>query len=218
MNPISTNGYQSAKANAAMMGAKLVEYAETDDMAITTITTDSKQKNFENVSEYAKYLGEQYGINQAAKSIGGVPTTINVPTHVLQQAFNDPEAREWLEENLKILQQPAKKPIFGEFVSLSYTIDSVGSITTMAVGTNDPDGSIARANANRKQEEAREKERLLQERIEAKKEEEKRLEKLREKGEANGQIQVTISGDNAKAEQAGLANALQSGIVLDMKI
>ena len=50
------------------------------------------------------------------------------------------------------------------------------------------------------------------------KEEEKRLEKLREKGEANGQIQVTISGDNAKAVQAGLANALQSGIVLDMKI
>lgn len=216
MNPIS-NGYQSAKANAAMLGAKLVEYAETDDMAIATVTNDSKQK-FENVGEYAQYLGEKYGINQAGKSVGGVPTTINVPTHVLQQAFNDPEAREWLEENLKILQQPAKKPMFGEFVSLSYTIDSVGSITTMAVGTNDPDGSIARANAKRKQEEAREKERLEQERIEAKKEEEKRLEKLREKDEANGTIQVTISSDSAKAAQAGLANALQSGIALDVKM
>ena len=217
MNPIHTSGYQNAKANAAMLGAKVVEHTETENMAATTITNDSKKKEFASVGEYAKYLGEQYGINQAAKSIGGVPTTINVPSHVLQQAFNAPEAREWLEENLKILQQPAKKPMFGEFVSLSYTIDSVGSITTMAGGTNDPDGSIARANAKRKQEEAREKERLEQERIEAKKEEEKRLEELREKGD-NGQIQVTISGESAKAVQAGLANALQSGIALDVKM
>ncbi|MDE7317060.1 MAG: hypothetical protein K2N12_04945 [Helicobacter sp.] len=216
MNPIHTSGYQNAKANAAMLGAKVVEHTETENMAATTITNDSKKKEFASVGEYAKYLGEQYGINQAAKSIGGVPTTINVPSHVLQQAFNDPEAREWLEENLKILQQP-KKPMFGEFVSLSYNVDSVGSITTMAVGTNDPDGSIARANAKRKQEEAREKERLEQERIEAKKEEEKRLEELREKGD-NGQIQVTISGESAKAVQAGLANALQSGIALDVKM
>ncbi len=217
MNPINTSGYQAAKANAAMLGARVVSYTETEDMVMTTITNDSKQKEFASVGEYAKYLGEQYGINQAAKSIGGVPTTINVPSHVLQQAFNDPEAREWLEENLKILQQPAKKPMFGEFVSLSYTIDSVGSITTMAVSTNDPDGSIARTNAKRKQEEAREKERLEQERIEAKKEEEKRLEELREKGD-NGQIQVTISGESAKAVQAGLASALQSGIALDVKM
>lgn len=56
MNPIS-NGYQSAKANAAMLGAKLVNYVETEDMA-TTVTNDSKQKRFENVGEYAKYLSE----------------------------------------------------------------------------------------------------------------------------------------------------------------
>ena len=217
MNPINTSGYQAAKANAAMLGARVVSYTETEDMAAVTITNDSKKKDFASVDEYAKYLGEQYGINQAAKSVGGVPTTINVPSHVLQQAFKDPEAREWLEENLKIMRQPVKKPLFGEFVSLTYRVDSVGSITTMAVSTNDPDGSIARANAKRKQEEAREKERLEQERIEAKKEEEKRLEELREKGDKE-QIQITISGESAKAVQAGLASALQSGIALDVKM
>ena len=217
MNTINTSGYQAAKANAAMLGARVVDYTETEDMAAVTITNDSKQKDFASVGEYAKYLGEQYGINQAGRSVGGVPTTINVPSHVLQQAFNDPEAREWLEENLKIMSQPVKKPMFGEYVSLSYNVDSVGSITTMAVSTNDPDGSIARANAKRKQEEAREKERLEKERIEARKEEEKRLEELREKGD-KGQIQVTISADSAKAVQAGLASALQSGIALDVKM
>lgn len=151
-------------------------------MAATSANNEkSKQKDFENVDEYAKYLGDKYGINQIGKSVGGVPTTINVPKSVLQQAFRDPEAREWLEENLKVLQSPPKKLLGGEFVSLNYTINSVGSITTSAIATNDPDGSIARANAKRKQEEAREKERLEKERLEAKKEEEKRLEKQQEK-------------------------------------
>ena len=42
MNPINTSGYQAAKANAAMLGARVVSYTETEDMAAVTITNDSK--------------------------------------------------------------------------------------------------------------------------------------------------------------------------------
>lgn len=219
MNPIS-NGYQSAKANAAMLGAKLVGYVETEDMAIATVTNDSKQKSFENVGEYAKYLGERYGVYRANKTIEGIPASIDVSPAFLQKALDDPEKMQWLEENLEAMQSLNTSMFMGTLTYVGYSIDSEGNMTMISSGSSDPDGEIAAANAKRRQEEAREKERLEQKRLEAQREEQKRLEELRQKETTNivgERFQLSLSGNNAKALQLELVNALQSGIALDIK-
>lgn len=229
MNPIS-NGYQSAKANAAMLGAKLINYVETDDMAITTITNDSKQKEFASVGDYAKYLGERYGVYRADKTIEGIPASIDVSPAFLQKALEDPEKMQWLEENLEAMQSLNTSMFAGTLTYVGYSVDSEGNITMMSSGSSDPDGKIAAANAKRKQEEKKEQERLEQKRLEAKREEEKRLEELRQREESGqkpttkavaeavgSNFQFSLSGDNAKTLQLELANALQSGITLNMK-
>lgn len=219
MNPIS-NGYQSAKANAAMLGAKLVGYVETEDMAIATVTNDSKQKRFENVDEYAKYLGERYGVYRANKTIEGIPASIDISPAFLQKALDDPEKMQWLEENLEAMQSLNTSMFMGTLTYVGYSIDSEGNMTMISSGNSDPDGEIAAANAKRKQEEAREKERFEQKRLEAKKEEQKRLEEWAQKAATeavSGSFQFSLSGDNAKALQLKLVNALQSGIALDTK-
>lgn len=228
MNPIS-NGYQSAKANAAMLGAKLVNYVETEDMA-TTVTNDSKQKSFENVGEYAKYLGERYGVYRANKTIEGIPASIDISPAFLQKALDDPEKMQWLEENLEAMQSLNTSMFMGTLTYVGYSIDSEGNMTMISSGSSDPDGEIAAANAKRKQEEAREKERFEQKRLEAKREEEKRLEELRQREESGqklttkavaeavgGNFQFSLSGDNAKTLQLELASALQNGIAMDTK-
>lgn len=225
MNPIS-NGYQSAKANAAMLGAKLVNYVETEDMAIATVTNDSKQK-FENVGEYAKYLGERYGVYRANKTIEGIPASIDVSPAFLQKALDDPEKMQWLEENLEAMQSLNTSMFAGTLTYVGYSVDSEENITMMSSGSSDPDGKIAAANAKRKREEKKEQERLEQKRLEAKREEEKRLEELRQREESGqkqtikavgGNFQFSLSGDSAKTAQAGLASTLQSGISLDVKM
>lgn len=230
MNPIHTSGYQNAKANAAMLGARVVGYSETEDMAAVTITNDSKQKGFASVGEYAKYLGERYGVNRANKTIEGIPASIDVSPAFLQKALDDPEKMQWLEENLEAMQSLNTSMFAGTLTYVGYSVDGDGNIVMMSSGSSDPDGSIARANAKRKQEEAREKERLEQKRLEEKREEAKRLEELRQRKEsgqseatkpvaeaASGSFQFSLSGDSAKALQAGLASALQSGITIDTK-
>lgn len=222
MNPIS-NGYQSAKANAAMLGAKLVNYVETEDMA-TTVTNDSKQKRFENVDEYAKYLGERYGVYRANKTIEGIPASIDISPAFLQKALDDPEKMQWLEENLEAMQSLNTSMFMGTLTYVGYSIDSEGNMTMISSGSSDPDGEIAAANAKRKQEEKKEQERLLQKRLEAQREEQKRLEEWAQKSATksvaeavSGSFQLSLSGDNAKALQLELVNALQSGIALDIK-
>lgn len=157
MNPI-INDYQSTKTNVAM--------------AIATVTTDSKQKRFENVDEYAKYLGERYGVYRANKTIEGIPASIDVSPAFLQKALDDPEKMQWLEENLEAMQSLNTSMFAGTLTYVGYSVDSEGNITMSSSSSSDPDGKIAAANAKRKQEEAREKERFEQKRLEAKREEE----------------------------------------------
>lgn len=221
-----SSGYENAKRNAQAMGARLVSYTETEDMAVVTITNDSKQKDFASVSEYAKYLGDRYGVYRADKTIEGIPASINVSPVFLQKALDDPEKMQWLEENLEAMQSLNTSMFAGTLTYVGYNIDGDGNIVMMSSGSSDPDGKIAAANAKRKQEEKKEQERLEQKRLEAKREEQKRLEELRqleETGEkptikaVNGNFQFSLSGDNAKTLQLELVSALQNGIALDMR-
>ena len=64
----------------------------------------------------------------------------------------------------------------GTLTNLSYKIDADGNITITGSGTNDPDGKIAKENAERKAKENREKEEKIKERRAAKRAEEEKLE------------------------------------------
>ena len=191
---------------------------------------NKQQAKFENVQDYAKYLGERYGVYRADKTIEGIPASIDVSPAFLQKALDDPEKMQWLEENLEAMQSLNTSMFAGTLTYVGYSIDADGNMVMMSSGSSDPDGKIAAANAKRKQEEKKEQERLEKERIEARKEEEKRLEEMRQRAESGqepttkavaeaigGSFQFSLSGDNAKTLQLGLASALQSGIVMDTK-
>ncbi len=162
MNPINTNtsGYQAAKANAAALGAKLVSYFETEDMAATTITSDSKKP--QTLQELQSYITEKYGVNRADKTIEGIPATLNVSPTFLQEALKNPEKMQWLEENLQAMQSLNSSMFAGTLTQVSYSIDAKGEITMITSGSSDPDGRIAKENASRKQEEQRLKEKQEQ--------------------------------------------------------
>ena len=188
--------------------------------------SNKQQAKFENVQDYAKYLGERYGVYRADKTIEGIPASIDVSPAFLQKALDDPEKMQWLEENLEAMQSLNTSMFMGTLTYVGYSIDADGNMVMMSSGSSDPDGKIAAANAKRRQEEKKEQERLEKERIEARKEEEKRLEEMRQRAESGqepttkaigGSFQFSLSGDSAKALQLGLASALQSGIAIDTK-
>ena len=193
--------------------------------------SNKQQPKFENVQDYARYLGERYGVNRADKTSEGIPASIDVSPAFLQKALADPEKMPWLEENLEAMQSLNTSMFAGTLTYVGYSVDGDGNIVMMGSGSSDPDGKIAAANAKRKREEKKEQERLEQKRLEEKREEQKRLEELRQRGEAGqeeateavakaigGSFQFSLSGDNAKALQLGLASALQSGIAIDIKL
>lgn len=182
--------------------------------------TNKTQKSFESVNEVVQYISQKYGVYRADKTIEGIPDSINVSPAFLQKALKDPEKMQWLEENLEAMQTLDTSRFMGTLTNVSYSIDSEGNITMITSGSSDPDGKIAKENAKRKAEEKREKERLEQKRLEEQKEEQKQLEELGQKA-INGTIktsfQLSFSAGSVKTLQTEFANALQSGISLDMK-
>ena len=91
----------------------------------------------------------------------------------------------------------------GTVTNQSYMIDANGNIIETASGTNDPDGKIAKENAERKAKENREKEEKVKEKRAAKKAEEekaakKRAEKSAERKET-GDYTLSITGNDVKS-------------------
>ncbi|TLD85456.1 hypothetical protein [Helicobacter sp. MIT 05-5294] len=218
------SGYESAKRNAESIGAKLVSYAETEDMAASTVVSKSPKT----LSELEEYIQDKYGVNQANKTIEGIPASISVSPAFLQKALDDPEKLQWLEENLEAMQSLNTGLFAGTLTSVSYSVDGEGNITMITSGTSDPDGRIARENAKRKEqerlrEEKREKERLEQKKLEEQEQQKRakqRLEKTGQQSEvesAQGSFRFISSGDSVKTLQLELTNALQSGASLEVR-
>lgn len=186
---------------------------------------------FKNVDDYSKYLQDKYSyMNTGTTSMQGVPTTVSVSSAFLQKCMNDPEKAKYLEENLAAIPDCAKSAVngcLGTLTNLSYKIDVNGNISVAISGTNDPDGKIARENAERKAKENREKEKKAEENRAAKeKVEKKRAEKKAEqeriekrwveKAEAKDKTdEFTISavGTNVRSVTAKLAEGVLSGSV-----
>jgi len=155
--------------------------------------TEQIKTGFANVNDYSKYLQDKYSyMNTGTTSMQGVPTTVSVSSAFLKKCMNDPEKAKYLEENLAAIPDSVKslcnsvKMAQGSPVVTyaTYQIDDNGNISMMSGSTNDPDGKIAKENAERKAKEKKtEEEKQAKKRKEKKAEEEKSAERRAEKNE-----------------------------------
>ena len=123
-----------------------------------------------------------------------------------KKCMNDPEkSKEVFGENLATIRivQTTINGCLGTATNQSYMIDEKGNIIETECGTNDPDGKIAKENAERKAKENREKEEKVKEKRAAKKaEEEKAAKKRAEKsaeGKETGDYTLSVTGNDVKS-------------------
>lgn len=159
-------------------------YADTKNVSESTHKTADKQKTdktYSSSKEYYNYLIDKYD----CLSNKDYPVTIN--SSLLQKAAGDEKTAQWLEYNLSIMPQAiAKEKAMIEargakIVSYNCTINGYDSMTTQVCTTTDPDGKIAKENAQKRAEEKKkEEEKLKEKRAEKQEQEEKLTEKAME--------------------------------------
>lgn len=164
---------------------------------------------YNDVNDYSEYLQSKYRyMNTGSTSMEGVPTTVSVSGAFLKKCMNDSEKAKYLEENLAALPDCAKSAVAccrGTLTNLSYHFDANGNISVTISGTSDPDGKIAKENAERKAREKKAEEEKAHIRREKKKAEEERAAKRRaEKKEqieklTENTFRVSVVGTDAKS-------------------
>lgn len=235
---INNSGYTSYYATSYTKTVKKADCEQdstgTKESNVTTSTVELKtstagvtkteqiKTGYSNVNDYSKYLQGKYSyMNTGTISMQGVPTTVSVSSAFLQKCMNDPEKAKYLEENLAAIPDCVKSAVngcLGTLTNLSYKIDADGNITITGSGTNDPDGKIAKENAERKAKENREKEEKIKERRAAKRAEEEKLEaksaeKRAEKRAAeevrieSGEYTISATGTDVKAVTQSVISA-----------
>ncbi len=116
-------------------------------------------------ADHAQALKEKFSYFNSSASISGIPTSVSVSPSFLEKCAKDPEKAAFLEENLAAIPDcvsSVKANCLGTVTNISYQFDGNGEITVIMSGTNDPDGKIAKENAEKKaKEQQAAKERLL---------------------------------------------------------
>lgn len=128
----------------------------------------------------------------------GIPTTVSVSGVFLKKCMNDPEKAKYLEENLAAIPDCVKSAVVGcqgTLTNLSYQIDANGNISVTISGTNDPDGKIAKENAERKAKEKKEAEEKAEKKWAEQKEKE---EKMAEQEQSIGESKETTTKPETK--------------------
>ena len=171
--------------------------------------TEQIKTGYSNVNDYSKYLQGKYDyMNTGTTSMQGVPTTVSVSGTFLKKCMNDPEKAKYLEENLAALPDCVSYAVShaqGTLTSISYEIDANGNITGISSGTNDPDGKIAKENAERRVKEKKAAEEKAAERRAERKEQMKKL--------TEGTFTVSATGTDVKSVTQNII-AATSGISL----
>ncbi len=165
---------------------------------------------FKNTKDYSKYLQEKYSyMNTGKTSMQGVPVTVSVSDAFLKKCKDNPEKAAYLEENLAAIPECIKRSV--EYTKtmpgspvMTYCnimIEKDGNITMTSGCTNDPDGKIARENAQRKAQEKKvAEEKAAKKRAEKKKAEEKIAEKRAEKADKSaGKFELTFTGSSVES-------------------
>ena len=180
--------------------------------------TEQIKTGYSNVNDYTKYLQGKYSyMNSGTTSMQGVPTTVSVSGAFLKKCMNDPEKAKYLEENLAALPDCAKSAVSscrGTLTNLSYSVDANGNISVAISGTSDPDGKIAKENAERRAKEKKAaEEKAAERRKEKKAEEEKAAERRAERKEqmdklTEGTFTVSATGTNVKSVTQNIVAAV----------
>lgn len=251
---INNSGYTSYYATSYTKTAKKADCEKdstgTKESNVTTSTVELKtstagvtkteqiKTGYSNVNDYSKYLQGKYSYMNTGKiSMQGVPTTVSVSSAFLQKCMNDPEKAKYLEENLAAIPDCVKS--LNNYVKMApgspvvtyatYKIDENGNISIMSGGTNDPDGKIAKENAERKaQEKKAAEEKAAKKRAEKKAAEEKAAEERAEKRAAeevrieSGEYTIGATGTDVKAVtqsavSAALGASAPMGVSFDVK-
>ncbi len=177
---------------------------------------------FKNTNDYSKYLQEKYSyMNTGKTSMQGVPVTVSVSGAFLKKCMDNPEKAAYLEENLAAIPECIKRSV--EYTKtmpgspvMTYcnvSFDENGNITMTSGCTNDPDGKIARENAQRKaQEKKAAEEKVAKRRAEKKEAEEKLAEKRAEKAaESVGKFELTFTGSSVESITQIMTERMMSG-------
>ncbi len=224
-NSSYTSYYATNNTNSSKKADGEKDSASTKDSGVATSTVELKtstpgvtkteqiKTGFSNVNDYSKYLQGKYSyMNTGTISMQGVPTTVSVSSAFLQKCMNDPEKAKYLEENLAAIPDCAKSAVngcLGTLTNLSYQIDANGNISVAISGTNDPDGKIAKENAERKAQEKKEaEEKLEKKRAEKKAEEQKAAERrMADKaGKAENEYSITMQGTDVRSMTQSLVS------------
>ena len=230
--------YTNTYAGYANSAKKAENNVTTSTVELKTSTpgvtrTEQIKTGYNNVNDYSKYLQSKYSyMNTGTTSMQGVPTTVSVSSAFLKKCMNNPEKAKYLEENLAALPDCAKSAVAGcrgTLTNLSYNVDANGNISVAISGTSDPDGKIAKENAERKAKEKKEQEEKAAKRREEKKaEEEKAAERRAERKAANeagtdtDEYTVSATGTDIKAVTqkviaASLGATVSVGASFDLK-
>ena len=251
---INNSGYTSYYATSYTKTVKKADCEQdstsTKESNVTTSTVELKtstagvtkteqiKTGYSNVNDYSKYLQGKYSYMNTGKiSMQGVPTTVSVSSAFLQKCMNDPEKAKYLEENLAAIPDCVKS--LNNYVKMApgspvvtyatYKIDENGNISIMSGGTNDPDGKIAKENAERKaQEKKAAEEKAAKKRAEKKAAEEKAAEERAEKRASeevrieSGEYTISATGTDVKAVtqsvvSAALGTSAPMGVSFDVK-
>lgn len=215
---INYSGYTSYYATSYKKTVKKADCEQdstsTKESNVTTSTVELKtstsgvtkteqiKTGYSNVNDYSKYLQGKYSyMNTGTTSMQGIPTTVSVSSAFLKKCINDPEKAKYLEENLAAIPDCVKSAVNGcqgTLTNLSYQIDANGNISVAISGTNDPDGKIAKENAERKAKEKKEAE---------EKAEKKRAEQRAKKAH---QYSVKTEGTNVAEVTKKVVNSITS--------
>lgn len=229
--------YTNTYAGYTNSAKKAEGNVQTSTVELKTSTggtkTEQIKTGYSNVNDYSKYLQGKYSyMNTGTTSMQGVPATVSVSGAFLKKCMNDPEKAKYLEENLAALPDCAKSAVAGcrgTLTNLSYQIDGNGNISVAISGTSDPDGKIARENAERKAKEKKaQEEKAAKRREEKKAEEEKAAERRAERKAANEAAAdtdgytVSATGTDIKAVTqkvitASLGTSMPAGAGFDIK-
>ena len=224
-------GYtNSAKKSESNVTTSTVEL-KTSTPGVTK--TEQIKTGYSNVNDYSQYLQSKYSyMNTGITSMQGVPTTVSVSSAFLKKCMNDPEKAKYLEENLAALPDCSRSAVAGcqgTLTNLSYQIDGNGNISMTISGTSDPDGKIAKENAERKAKEKKaQEEKAAKRRAEKKAEEEKAAKRRAERKAANeagtdtDEYTVSATGTDVKAVTqtviaASVGTAVPTGASFDIK-
>lgn len=229
-NSSYTSYYATNNTNSSKKADGEKDSASTKDSGVTTSTVELKtstpgvtkteqiKTGYSNVNDYSKYLQGKYSyMNTGTTSMQGIPTTVSVSSAFLQKCMNDPEKAKYLEENLAAIPDCVKslanftKTMPGSPVCTyaTYIIGDDGNITIMSGCTNDPDGKIAKENAERKAQEKKEaEEKLEKKRAEKKAEEQKAAERrMADKaGKAENEYSITMQGTDVRSMTQSLVS------------